>query len=386
MEDANPLIGNVTISKNSEGILTIMERAGLKTSLEKRRMIIPFLVNSHTHLELSFLYNKIRNGIDFVTWLKKLLDLRFNAQAEEIAAAMQKSLNDSWNYGTGILIDICNDLRNWNSVSPVNDIQKIFIYNELIGFDPQRSVEILETGIENVTALQNSCTFPVDITAHSLYSCSVQLLESINKRSTYPISVHLAEHEAEIKMFEDQSGAMVEYMKSIGAWHNNWNPANHGIIKYAIENGLIKKGDLAVHLVKADKEEINLLAEYGIIPCLCPRSNDYFNNGQPAVREMLKAGMKPLLGTDSLASNNSLNMVDEIRFALNSWMDVSPLDIMKMATVNIFQFEPFKNVNNFFPLLSGKKMPFVELIFKNEIFDPYESLKRDHILEQNIYD
>ena len=160
---------------------------------------------------------------------------------------------------------------------------------------------------------------------------------------------------------------------------------NADVEKLWLKSAIAQKEARLLRL-QADKEEINLLAEYGIIPCLCPRSNDYFNNGQPAVREMLKAGMKPLLGTDSLASNNSLNMVDEIRFALNSWMDVSPLDIMKMATVNIFQFEPFKNVNNFFPLLSGKKMPFVELIFKNEIFDPYESLKRDHILEQNIYD
>ena len=385
MEDDNPLIGNVTISKNSDGILTIMENAGLKTSLEKRRMIIPFLVNSHTHLELSFFYNKIKSDIDFVTWLKILLDLRTNTPIEKITAAMRESLNKSWDYGTGMLIDICNDISNWNYKSFVNDLQNVFIFNELIGFDPQKSDDILEAGIENVSTLQETSAYSVGITAHSLYSCSAQLLDSINARSAYPISIHLAEHDAEISMFKDLSGAMVDYMKSIGAWLNNWNPANQSIIKYAIENGLIRKGDLAVHLVKADKEEINLLAEYGIIPCLCPRSNDYFNNGQPAVREMLKAGMKPLLGTDSLASNNSLNMVDEIRFALNTWMDVSPLDIMKMATVNITQFEPFKNVNNFFPLISGKKMPFVELIFENEIFDPYESLKRDHILEQNIY-
>ena len=380
-----PLIENVSLHRDSQGNLHFNKDVQLESGVERRRMILPFLVNAHTHLELSVYSNKIKKNIDFVSWLKSLNELNKNITLHDIVPAMQKSLIDTWSCGTGVLIDICNDLSSWSNVALPNDQQEILIFNELIGFDPTRADEVLKAGKMNINALQLEGKHQAFPTPHAFYSTSAKLCSGIRKNSPLPISVHLAEHDAEIKMFKSRSGPMVDFMNSIGVWDEKWNPLHQELISYAFANNLLVKGDLAVHLVKADSDELELISDKGIIPCLCPRSNDYYNNGQPLVREMLNLGMRPLLGTDSLASNSSLNMIDEMRFAMKHWPEVHPLKILEMATVNINQFEPFKNLSKFFPIISGQNQPFIELIFKSEIKDPFESLKSDQILEQNIH-
>lgn len=384
MEENLPLIENAEIAIDKSGFIGINE-VKILDSAAKKRMILPFLVNAHTHLELSLFRDKIEGGLSFNNWLKKLIELKNNVEPGQILFEMKKALNESWKFGTGILFDVCNDLTLWGKIKVADERQELLLFYELLGFDPEKANDIFKRAMNNIELFKKSSPLEVCLTPHSLYSCSTALLKKIKSKNQNPISIHIAEHSAEIEMFEDRNGEMVDYLKSMKIWNDNWQPPVKGLIPSAQHLNIPAKGDLAVHLVKAHDDDLKALATNGVIPCLCPRSNDYYNNGQPPVASMLKVGMKPLLGTDSLASNSSLNMVDEIRFALNNWQGVQPLDVIKMATINVSDFDKKKKCDNFFPLLSGGKTPFLELIFENDITDPFESLKSNRILEQNIH-
>jgi cytosine/adenosine deaminase-related metal-dependent hydrolase len=105
-------------------------------------------------------------------------------------------------------------------------------------------------------------------------------------------------------------------------------------VKYADQLGLLDENTLAVHLVFADKKDILLLAKKNVNACLCPRSNQVLHHHLPDVAMMVKSGLKLCLGTDSLASNDSLSIFDEMKFLSETFADISPKDIVSMATIN----------------------------------------------------
>jgi len=387
MSDESPLNKDITIHKEPSGRLRINEFHGYMDDRAKRTVILPFLVNGHTHFELSYFKNRFAGGREFVPWLKDLQKIKKELKSAEIQKSTQMALNDSWDFGTGIVIDICNDLSIWHDLKIKDERQQIFVYHELIGFDPDFANQLVDSGKSDLAKLKDEQPLIFsELTPHSAYASSHELMRKIKENAQYNQSLHLAEHNAEMSMLGNKSGAMVDYMKEIGVWSDNWTPGNSSFIEELLDKNFLQRGDIAVHLVKISDKEIGLIAENGVIPCLCPRSNDFYNNGQPPVNELLNQGLKPLLGTDSLASNSSLNMIDEVRFALIEWPGVPPIEVFKMATTNIKQFLPFSDPSNFFPLRDDSIMPFIEIVFAHPVDDPFESFKTDTIVEQNIHD
>jgi cytosine/adenosine deaminase-related metal-dependent hydrolase len=98
--------------------------------------------------------------------------------------------------------------------------------------------------------------------------------------------------------------------------------------------GLLDKNTLAVHLVFADEADMAILSEKQVHACICPRSNMHLHNTHPNVPMMMRAGLRLCLGTDSLASNNSLSLFDEMAFLSHHFPLIAPRDILKMATIN----------------------------------------------------
>ena len=386
MEEREPFLRNHSIIFSDEGKINILNDFR-EDELSSRRVLLPMLVNAHTHLELSWAKGKIPAGMDFLSWLKELIRLKEKIPVKTQASLLQKRLEHAWDRGTALLIDICNDISLWRETVLPDPRMKILLYKELLGFNPENAEKIYAGGkneVEKSRKTRDDLT--IAMTPHSPYSCSLQLLKLIKEKQNFPVSVHLAEHKAEMELFADQSGQMADFLENIGAWDGTWRPSAASPVEYMIKEKVLKSGDLAVHLVNAAEKDIALLKENSIIPVLCPRSNEYYQNGQPPVEEMLEAGLNPLLGTDSLASNQSLNPVDEIKAALKLWQNTAFIDILKMATVNIRNFLPLKKAaEQFFPLKTGMNQPILEIIFANPVEDLSNSFKNDKILNQRIY-
>ncbi|MCG8563754.1 MAG: amidohydrolase family protein, partial [Desulfobacterales bacterium] len=100
------------------------------------------------------------------------------------------------------------------------------------------------------------------------------------------------------------------------------------------ELGVLDERTLAVHLLQLRKGDLDILARRSCAICLCPRSNVNLHGRLPRVAEMLKAGLKPALGTDSLASCESLKIRDEMAYLAKRFPGIQPRDILDMATCN----------------------------------------------------
>ncbi len=98
--------------------------------------------------------------------------------------------------------------------------------------------------------------------------------------------------------------------------------------------GALDNQTLAVHLVQVDRDDLDLLAQKDVRVCVCPRSNHNLLGQLPDVHAMLARGLRPALGTDSLASVSSLDLFDEMRFLAREVPALSPLEIISMGTVN----------------------------------------------------
>ena len=91
---------------------------------------------------------------------------------------------------------------------------------------------------------------------------------------------------------------------------------------------------LPVHLINVDDKDIEIIAKTKAKPIFCPRSNFNLHKKLPDIPRFLKHGIKPALGTDSLASTDSINMFDEMLYLANQFPQIAPSDILAMATIN----------------------------------------------------
>jgi cytosine/adenosine deaminase-related metal-dependent hydrolase len=159
-------------------------------------------------------------------------------------------------------------------------------------------------------------------------------LKSAARRRRQPFTIHLAESAEETAFLTSGRGAWADFMRQRGITFDSWPLNGRGPVAYCRDLGLLDGDTLAVHLLQAQKDDWRLLAECGVKVCVCPRSNRLLHGRLPDVSAMLAAGLRPALGTDSLASTPSLSLFDEMRHVADSYPEIAPRQILAMGTVN----------------------------------------------------
>jgi cytosine/adenosine deaminase-related metal-dependent hydrolase len=150
-----------------------------------------------------------------------------------------------------------------------------------------------------------------------------------------PSTLHLAEHAAERRALEAGDGPMVDWLTSRtrgAAAQFPW--PKMGPIAFADSLGALGPHVLSVHVTDASEAELRVMRERNASVVLCPRSNLYIDLRLPPLTAVLAAGLQPALGTDSLASNASLDVLAEAR-ALHDRFPTVPSELLvRMATWN----------------------------------------------------
>jgi cytosine/adenosine deaminase-related metal-dependent hydrolase len=149
------------------------------------------------------------------------------------------------------------------------------------------------------------------------------------------VSIHLAEHAAERRALEHGDGPVADWIATrlkLSKTEQAW--PMEGPILFADRLGLLDANFVLVHLTDARPEELAKVARVGASVVLCPRSNLFIETKLPPLLSMRSAGIEPGLGTDSLASNASLDVLAEARALADRFPDVSPRELVQMATWN----------------------------------------------------
>lgn len=303
------------------------------------KILMPGFINAHTHLELTGLRGRIKKGLPFVEWASEVIYLRREINENDITTAINDGLNELMLSGvttvgdfsqTGITAKILNEKGLRGTVflefSGFNPEQKDEKMGELKGkFDRYSSIFNLQSSIR------------IGIAPHAPYSVSKELLkESHNfaQEKRLPLSIHISEMPEEIEFIKNGSGAMRDLLIEFGVWNDSWIPPQTTPVKYLNSLGVLKKAT-GIHLNIVTEGDINILKENIVSVVYCPGSNKWFGrNWKYPLKEFLKKGINVAIGTDSLASNERLNMFYEMRIVKENFPDLENDIILKMATIN----------------------------------------------------
>ena len=296
--------------------------------------ILPAFVNAHTHLELSAMRGRLSGHRGFVDWIRHLIELRNKISREQIGKAIRDELALMKKQGVGLVGDIGNTQASFQPCRDAKGIETVF-FREFLGFNKTRTKEAGNTLFKIEGFFDYDDSF--HLAAHSPYTVSEELFKSL-KRWTYKrgkmLSVHLSESIEESEFLAGRNGLLKDLLAERSVWDEEFDPPGLSPIAYLDGLGILDENTICVHLVHLSQEDMRILAERRARCCLCPRSNLFLRVGFPDIKGLLDQGISPALGTDSLASNNSLSMLDEIACVHKHEPGIPPDDILQMATLN----------------------------------------------------
>lgn len=293
-------------------------------------VILPGLVNAHTHLELSWMRGRVPPAASMCDWVDRLLALR-GTTSVDAPEPIVEAIHEARASGTALVGEITNTLAAYDALAD-SDLSAM-IFRELIGFnaaDPEGLVAAAEAELAELTPIEWLRT---SVVPHAPYSGSPALLRAIGAAGDRPVSVHLGESKEEIEFLRDGSGRWRELLERLGAWDPSWRPPACGPVTYLDSLGLVNERLLAVHGVQLTDEELEHLAAAGATLVACPRSNRWTGVGTPPIERFYRAGVRVAFGTDSLASVEDLNLFSELALARRVAPGIPARQLLRSATI-----------------------------------------------------
>jgi cytosine/adenosine deaminase-related metal-dependent hydrolase len=302
-----------------------------------RGVLVPGLVNAHTHLELSALRGEVPGGAGFVPWVEQLIGARAEAEPHQDREAIGRAVDELVAFGTAAVGEVTNTLSAVRALAQRGVAGCVF--HEVFGV--QR--EALETRVaglphvlEETVGAWPSGDLTYSPTPHTLYttheSVARKLIEEARERGLRA-SLHLCEHPSERRFLEHGDGPVSQwYERLLKIPQGTLAWPSMGPIALADAIGALAPHVLCVHLTDARPEELAIVAARGAPVVFCPRSNLFIETRLPPLLSAIAAGILPALGTDSLASNASLDVLAEARALGERFPTVKPRELVRMAT------------------------------------------------------
>lgn len=300
--------------------------------------VLPGLVNAHTHLELSWMRDRIPETDDFPGWIRSVIALSRSPHSNTvtIARALAGAIDELRRFGTAVVGDIANGMESSGALAG-QGIPAV-VFHELIGFRAADAIRVINETMEQVQHLPPSSLVRHTLAPHSPYAVSPALFSAI--RSTLQLtplartSLHLGESTAELEFLEAGTGPWRRLLEELGTWDAGWEVPRCTPIAYAERLGFLNERSLIVHGVTFGAADLARVAETGATLVTCPRGNVRTGAGSPPIDEFFEAGVRVAVGTDSLASVPDLNLFAEIAEMRRLAPAVPARALLEAATIN----------------------------------------------------
>jgi cytosine/adenosine deaminase-related metal-dependent hydrolase len=209
---------------------------------------------------------------------------------------------------------------------------RAIVFYELLGWDPARAGELAAAAAARLAeASRANGHVHVRLAAHAPYSVSPALFETLRGQGG-PAAVHLAESPAESEFVAAGTGELAHFLERRGLGHVRFRAEGATPVRHLDRLGALAPGLVAAHCVQVDGDDRALLARRGVHVVLCPRSNRNLGVGLPALPDLLADGVRLALGTDSLASVESLDLLEDAALLHRAYPQVEPSVLVRMAT------------------------------------------------------
>lgn len=296
-------------------------------------ILTPGFVNAHCHLELSHMKGMIPEKTGLQEFVKQIVALR-QVDPEAIQEAIVAAETEMMTNGIVAVGDISNTLDTLAQKAKHNLAYYSFV--ELYDLDPTRAHDKIIAGIDIQKQFQDNC-IRASLVPHAPYSVTARLWTLLSEHfESHTISVHNQETPGENEFFETKTGpflAMYERTKvaldffeatgktSLQSVLPVFKKAHHGIL---VHNSFTSSEDIqAVHA-----------AMNNAFWCLCPNANQYIEETMPPIELLRNNNARIVVGTDSYASNWSLNILDELKTIQQHNADIPLSEMLQWATLN----------------------------------------------------
>lgn len=340
-------------------------------------------INCHSHLELSIMRGFLDDvEAEFFKWLLKIAvtrDQKLTNQDIEISALL--GAVEGLRAGVTCFGDIGRYGRaGFEALKKTGLRGVVFQETEFSPFD-EKAVEDFDKLREKFLALQIDETklVKVGISPHSPYTVSRKLFELLTDYSLsekVKISIHAAESEIEDDLMLYDSGAMANFYRERGI---SWTAPQLSSIKYLANIGVLQAKPLLAHCIRTDKTDFELIAKSGSSIAHCPKSNAKFGHSVAPFEQFLDNNLRVGLGSDSVASNNTCDLLEEGRFAVltaRAREDKTRLIDAKevIETMTIGGAKALQLENEIGSLEAGKQADLVVLSLKNIAQQPIHDI------------
>lgn len=291
-------------------------------------VVMPGLVNVHTHLELPLLLDDIRVQ-NYTDWVLNLLEKKKRLTRRDYTAAVQRNIDSLLRSGTTTVAEIST-----HGISPLvlrKSRLRAVIFHEIISMAQDRQAFVFPR-LRSASRLIRYGYSP-----HSPHTVSEIVLRELHRttaRRAIPLCMHVAETTEESRLLQHKKSGLDRLYAAAG-WDVTLAPKARSSFELLRRIGILSPAFLAVHAVHVDDQDIAIIRRSGAGIAHCPRSNHEIGVGTMPLRKFLDARISVGLGTDSLASAPTLNLWDEMRYAyqVHRRSGVTPQDIFHMATM-----------------------------------------------------
>ena len=305
--------------------------------------LVPGFVNAHCHVELSHLHKKFRKGTGMAGFIDQINALRDWAGREVKSQLVQEWMDKMWDDGVSAMADISNDDSSFDVKKNHKMYTRTFL--EVFGSEPEMCENVMKE-VAELKKTADDCGIDAAPTPHSCYTMSPQLLSASAAKGLESgfLSYHSQESQEEEDLLLTGSGAMYENRKRSGM--STPPVTGESSLKYFLSR-LAETGSapydghiLLVHNVCLQQDDIDAVkkAMNNVYFAVCPLSNIFIHNALPPVDLMRKNSLAITVGTDSLSSNDDLDMVKELVCLHDNFPGVPMEEIFEWACLNGARF------------------------------------------------
>ena len=333
--------------------------------------LLPGFVNAHVHLELSHLCGKTPFTGSFAAWIGAVGDEGSSVSRRQLEMAATEGVAESRKFGTAVVGDV--GLRGRTSAPLAEGGLGGVVFSEAIGLDPRICRRMLWWTRRRIATSKKTERLRPGISPHAPYTTSAELYRAclyLARHWRLPLMTHAAETKEEEEFVRKGTGPLIDLAKKRGWLKGKWEPPGQSPVEYLVELGVLApvgatrwvargcnagrseasrglevplgtscraptmSNVILAHLNYPSPTDVELVAKSGASVAFCPRSHRFFRHDPYPLSSLLSAGINVCLGTDSLASNDSLSVLEEARLVAKDFPGLSPRRVFDLATVN----------------------------------------------------
>lgn len=282
--------------------------------------LMPGLVDLHTHLEYSAMRGLV-DDLPYAEWKLQVMEKERALAPQDWEDAAMLGALEALRSGITTVADITDSGASLRAVNASG--MRAFVYREVQTMDHNRIDAVMDAAQSDIAEWASSADqdlVTIGIAPHSAYSCHPELFRRVSDfaiATGAPVTTHLAGSREEYEFVKYGSSVLAfEYRQKWGA-DIPWLPTGVSPVRYVLQWGLMDVPELlAVHCTQIDDEDIDVIAARDVAVAFCPRCNAKLGMGILPLRKLLNRGVRVGIGTDSPASNNTVDMFDEMRIGL----------------------------------------------------------------------